>query len=103
MSNPHKSPATQTETSTSAERNPIGRIGFLTSLTGVLAVIAVGLFGSLITTFAMCVAFVSLPGLVISGVGLFREPRRLAGWGVALGIFGSLYLPTFCLSLFHFK
>lgn len=103
MSNPYESPATQTETSTSAPRNPIGRIGFFTSLTGVLALFAVGPFGSVIATVAMCVAFVSFPGLIISGVGLFREPRRLAGWGVALGIFGSLFLPTFYLSLFHFK
>ncbi len=103
MSNFYASPTTQTETQPTAEYNHIARIGFFTSLTGVLALFAVGPFGSLIATVSMCVAFVSLPGLIISGVGLFRRPRRLAGWGVALGIFGSLYLPTFYLSLFHFK
>ncbi len=51
---------------------------------------------------ALCVAFVLLVGLILSVVGLFRQPCPLAGWGVALGIFGFLYLPTLYLGLFHF-
>lgn len=100
MSNPYESPRTQIELSTITDRNPIARVGFLISFTGVLALFAsVGPFESSVSRIFACIAFVSFPGLIVSGIGLFRSPRRLAGWGVALGIFGSLYLPTFYLAL----
>ena len=100
MPNPYQSPTTPTEISTTTERNPIARAGFLISLTGVLALFAsVGPLGPSGSRIFACIAFVSFPGLVISGKGLFRSPRRLAGWGVALGVFGSLYSSTFYLAL----
>ena len=36
----------------------------------------------------------SLLGLMVSLVGLFRQPRKLAVWGVVLGAVGSMFLPT---------
>ena len=98
---PYESPNTSND-SAILPQNKLGQIGFALSLIGVLGVFLVGPFGSLIGTVGMCVAFISLPGLAVSAIGLRRQPRRLAGWGVALGIFGSLYLPTFCLSLLVF-
>ena len=103
MSNPYQSLTTQTELPIATPSNSIARIGFFASLTGVVSLFAIGPFGSLISTVSSCVAFVSLPGLIISCLGLFYRPRRLAGWGVAMGIFGCLYLPTIFLSLFHFR
>jgi hypothetical protein len=103
MSNPYESLTTQTELPIAAPSNPIARIGFFASLTGLVSLFAIGPFGSLISIIASCVAFVSLPGLIISCLGLFYRPRRLAGWGVAIGIFGSLHLPTIFLSLSHFR
>lgn len=82
--------------------NTLASVGFFTSLTGVLALFAIGPFGSMIDIAGACVAFVSVPGLVFSVSELFWKPRRLAGWGAALGIFGSLYLPALYLTLFRF-
>jgi len=58
-----------------------------------------GVYFAGVSKVAVWIAFLCLPGLLFSIAGLFRPPRRLAGWGVALGVFGSLYLPTFYLSL----
>jgi hypothetical protein len=49
------------------------------------------------------IAFFCLPGLLFSIAGLFRPPRRLAGWGLTISVFGSLYLPTLYLSLFALR
>jgi len=80
-------------------RNVVGSVGFSLSLIGVLGLFLVGPFGPVIGAVGMCMAFLCLPGLVASIVGLFSTPRRLAGWGLALGIVGSLYLPTIYLSM----
>ena len=103
MSNPYLSPTTQSELPIATPSNPIARIGFFASLTGVVSLFAIGPFGSLFSTVASCVAFVSLPGLIISCLGLFYRPRLVAVWGVAMGIVGSLYLPTIYLSLLRFR
>jgi len=101
MSNPYAAPTIHA--AQIVEGNPIGRVGFFLSLTGVISLFAIGHFGPVISTIAVGVAFVSLPGLMISFVGLFRRPRRLARWGIALGIFGSLFLPHFVVSFFHLR
>jgi len=82
--------------------NTLGRVGFVLSLVALLGLLAVGPFGSTVNTFGMCISFVCLPGLVTSVVALRHRPRRLAGWGIAVGIFVALYLPTFYLSMFVF-
>jgi hypothetical protein len=58
-------------------------------------------FSSAVSTVGMSTALLCLPGLVPSMDGLFRTPRRLAVRGVALGVFGSLYLPTIYFSILH--
>lgn len=108
MLNPYESPNqdrgdTNQEGQTSPQRNHLAYIGFFTSLAGVLAELAVGRFDSWIGIIPMYVAFASLPGLIISGIALFHKPRRLAGWGVVLGLFGSLNLSTICAYLFLMK
>ena len=85
-----------------AARNPVGGIGFFLSLIGFMGVAVVGPLGPIVSSIGMCLAFLCLPGLLVSVIGVFRTPRRLAAWGVALGVFGSLYLPTFYLSIFVF-
>ncbi len=82
----------------------MARIGFATSLLGVTGVFMVGPFGPSVSLVGICVTFLCVPGLLLSIAGLSRPPRRLAGWGVAVGVFGLFYLPTFChslLVLFH--
>ena len=92
----------QTDTLPTASDNPVGRVGFVLSLTGVVGLFLVGPFGPVIGTVGMCLTFLCLPGLIVSIAGLFRPPKKLAKWGVALGIFGSLYLGTFYLAIFVF-
>ena len=69
-------------------------------MVGVIGLILVGPFGPVMGTVGMCVAWICVPGLIVSIVGLFRTPRSIAKWGVAIGIFGSLFLPTIYLFMF---
>jgi len=94
-----KSPIKSTS-SPLASWNVVGCVGFSLSLVGVIGLFLVGPFGPVSATVGMNMTFLCVPGLVASIVGLIRTPRRLAGWGIVLGIFGSLYLPTFYLSIF---
>lgn len=84
-------------------RNLVGLIGFSLSLVAVIGLFFLGSFGAVASKFEMSVTFLCLPGMIVSIVGLFRKPRRLAAWGVNLGIFGFLYLPTLYLSMFVFR
>gem|GEM_PF-1647484 len=97
--NPYESPASLGK-APAADRNTIGRIGFGLSVVGVLGVFVIGFFGPPVSTVGVYASFLSLPGLGVSAVGLSGKPKRLAGWGLGLGIFGSLFLPTIFLSLF---
>lgn len=40
-------------------------------------------------------------GLVLSLIGAFSTPRRLAIWGVLIGLYGSLHINTFWLGFLH--
>ena len=82
-------------------RNPLGQAGFFVSLLGICGVATVGPFGNAVTIAGMSIAFVSVPGIVLSAMALRRSPRRLAIWGLLIGIAGAAYLPTFCLALFR--
>jgi hypothetical protein len=84
-----------------AGQNHVGRAGFFVSLAGICGVAAAGPFGNFVTGIGIALAFLSLPGIVLCVVGLRRTPRRLAAWGLVIGIAGALYLPTFCLVLFR--
>jgi hypothetical protein len=95
--NPYQSSLTSNN-SRMPSRNLAGSVGFSLSLVGV---IGLSLIGPVMPAIGMCMTLFCLLGLVTSIVGLFRSPRRLAGWGVALGILGSLYLPTLYLSIFE--
>lgn len=97
--NPYKTP--EDLDSRTASKNTLGSIGFTLSLIGFAGLLVVGPLGPLASTVGMYLAFLCLPGLIVSIVGVFRKPKRLAKWGIGIGLFGSLYLPTFYLSLFH--
>jgi hypothetical protein len=81
-------------------RNFLGMFGFYLSLTALTGGMSVGSFGQIVSVIGMCVAFLALPAFFLSLVALCWPPRRLAAWGVGLGLFQSLYLQTFYLSLF---
>jgi hypothetical protein len=74
--------------------NKCGRIGCLLSTAGLVALCFAR--STMIRYLMIC----SLPGLVLSLVGLFRAPRGLALLGLLLGIIGSMYLPTVFLPWF---
>ena len=99
--NPYEAPTVNSATEVPTA-NHIGRVGFTLSLVGFAGVAVVGSLGPVLSAIGMCVAFFCLPGLVVSTFGVFRTPKRLAKWGIGLGLLGSLYLPTFYLSMFVF-
>lgn len=96
--NPYEPPVGSDSSSVDSP-NSLGRIGFLISLTGIAGLLTTP-FGPGIGTVGARVAFLALPGTLVSSIGLIWHPRRLAKWGVALGVFCSMYLPTLYLSLF---
>jgi hypothetical protein len=91
-----------TDKSPKVPRNVIGRTGLSLSLIGVVGLLIVGPFTPVITMIGMCMTFLCLPGLITSIVGSFWMPRRSAVLGIALGVLGLLFIPTFYLSLFVF-
>ena len=99
--NPYEAPTANSAMQV-ATTNPVGRVGFIVSLAGFTGVAVVGPLGPTVSAVGMCLAFLCLPGLVVSIFGVFRTPKRLAKWGIGLGLLGSLYLPTFYLSMFVF-
>jgi hypothetical protein len=88
-----------------------GALGFALSLIAVLAIFVAGdpairLFGffgivRLGLRITAVVACLSIPGFLTSLIALCNEPRRLAIWGVLLGAFGALYVPTLLLAFFR--
>ena len=74
-------------------------VGFVFSVVGAVALLAAGSSTPFIRGIAMCIAFSSLPGPLFSAIALFRGPRRLAAWGLALGLFGTMCLPTVVLAM----
>lgn len=60
---------------------------------------AISPFGPVIGVIATFAAFLSFPGLILSAIGLFGQHPRLAGWGVVLGLLGTMNLPTLIFSL----
>ncbi len=76
----------------------LGHVGLTFSLLGFVGVCLASIPSPL-----ACLAFLSVPGLLISVIGLFWPPRRLSAGGAILGLLGSLYVPTILqsfLSLF---
>lgn len=95
------------ETNLSGASNRIGRIGFIVSLSGFIGVWLVsvasaqspGRLGEVLYLIGVAMTFLSLPGILFSTFGLRRSPRRLAAWGLAVGIIAAMYLTTICLPL----
>jgi hypothetical protein len=81
--------------------NPVGKAGFFASLLGICGVAIVGPFGEAVSLAGFSMAFLTLPGILLSAIGLGHRPRRLAAWGLVIGIASAMYLPTFCLFLFR--
>ena len=76
-----------------------GNVGLLLSLIGLSSLALVGWTGSAVTEVGAYLAFASLPGLVVSVVGHVAEPTKTTRWGMASGLFGSLYLATMWFGL----
>ena len=104
--NPYESSPSHA-TTPKMQPNKLGAIGFTCSACGVAGVIG----GMLLTAqFGVSAAFqlliaISLllcpVGLVLSLIGAFSTPRRLAIWGVLTGLFGSLHINTFWVTFQH--
>jgi hypothetical protein len=77
----------------------IANIGLVLSLIGLVGVAVVGWTSPIISIIGMYLAFVCLPGTVLSFVGYLLRPNRIAALGITIGVFGSFYLPTFWLTL----
>lgn len=84
-----------------SSQNALGRAGFIASLLGICGVALVGPFGHSVALAGIVLTFFALPGIVLSAMGLRRSPRRMTAWGLVIGIVAAMYLPTFCLTLFH--
>ena len=97
--NPYKTPTNLPPARPSPSQWRLAELGFLLSLTGVTALSTMGMLGESVGKIATYLTFSSLPGLIISVIALRWAPRRVAAWGVGLGILGTLYLPTLLLSL----
>lgn len=96
--NPYESSVTA-ETSSAHPSNHIGTVGFLLSLAGTVGVVIVGPFGPIIANYGAYVAFLSVPGLFVSLLGLTRPPRRLSAYGAILGGAATLFVATLHLPI----
>ncbi len=81
--------------------NRLGQVGLFFSIMGFVSFCSLDQVGG---EFIRYVTLLSVVGLLISLYGLRRRPRTYAAWGVTLGLFGTLYLPTVFLPvLSHVK
>lgn len=101
--NPYQSPGASEGESSIAAENRLGRIGFILSLAGVSAIFFLVPLNNAIGPVGLYLAFLCLPGWILSAIGLFFRPRLHARWGLGLGLFGTLYLPTMACTLFMSK
>ena len=92
--NPYQSP-THGGAEASGSGVRLGHVGLALSLLGFLGVCLAATLSPL-----AWLAFLCVPGFLISVIGLLKPPRRVAAWGAALGFFGSLHVPTIFLSMF---
>jgi len=95
--NPYETMAVDQNVQSPVDDNRLGRLGFTVSIIAAIGLFAIGplaAFGSTVSIAGTCLAFLAIPGLIISAVGLFSRPRRLARWGCMLGLYVSLHLPT---------
>ena len=74
--------------------NTWGQVGLLLSGGSFCGLAMVGHFSTTINFIASLVVLLSLPGMLVSLVGLFYTPRRLAAWGFALGLFCAMFIST---------
>lgn len=78
----------------------VGHVSLALSLLGLIGVTLVAhSFGTALGYVGVCLAFLSLPGLICGVAGLFTASRRLSVWGIVLGIFVLLHVPTILLSV----
>lgn len=99
MNNPSVSPRSQADSAVASCCVRIVHVGFKASVIGLITMLAIGSSGVFVGTIVVFTAFLSLPGLILSSIALFGNPSRLAALGVALGLFGTLNLPTLVVIL----
>lgn len=97
----YKNPTANSPTKDSSA-NLVARVGFILSLIGILGVFMAGPLADFGSDLGVHLAFLCMPGLIISFFGVFSVPSQLTKWGIGLGLWGSFYLPTFYLTLFVF-
>jgi len=98
--NPYQAPCHGDPVNDGRTTNPLGTIGFSLSFVAILGLCTVGSFGQMMSAIGMSLTCLSIPGLLVSSAGLWWRPKRLAAWGVVLGMIGLCYLPTFYFAAF---
>jgi len=73
--------------------------GLGVNLVALLCLMLVGR-GGLLDVVGQFGAFLALPGLALCLLGLFHPARRLAIWGILVGIYVCLYLPTIAFAIY---
>jgi hypothetical protein len=69
--------------------NRLGQAGFYLALGALAGLLLVGHNDA-----GAILAFLAIPAVIFSALGLKSPSRRLAGWGLGLSLFVCLYLPT---------
>lgn len=92
--NPYQSPGEEQQAAVPRLWNLLLK-GPILSFVGVAGVAVVGWSGPTISVIGALVAYCCLPGLLLSIVSYWHRAHWAAFWGVAAGLFGSLYLGTF--------
>jgi hypothetical protein len=74
------------------QRNVLGNVALIVSLLGDFCLFC--FLSAPLLAFLPLVSLLCPLGLLLGIIALFRRPRRSAGWAIAFGIWGSLYVPT---------
>ncbi len=108
---PSNNPRESSRSVAAPASNKLSMIGFGLSMAGFASAASVGTFedalrragfahlGEVITSIALILAFLALPGFLISLIMSFSGASRLARWGVVFGCLTMLFLPTFSLGI----
>jgi hypothetical protein len=77
------------------QRNRVGNLALLLSSSGLVSLFV---FNNDLLGWLMPWSVLSCPiGLLLGVIAMYRPPRRSAVWAVAIGVLGSLYIPTIWL------
>lgn len=101
--NPYDAPTSEICESVEKKTNRIGKLGFVCSVSGLIGVFVLPSLGlhlgvNIVFNFLIAISLGSCAfGLLVSCIGVFFSPRRLAVWGIFAGLIGSSCINTFLM------